>query len=86
MYENLDIPIIMCNKEMLTSLVMVTVVFGIFIISASIRIRNAWKTLNNKDSSIKGKKAYRKLDLLFSIVFLLASISFYCVFLYNVGH
>lgn len=68
----------------LTSIVLVTVVFGLFIFGAANRIRNSLKALHT-DNTSKPWRALRKLDLVFSGVFLVASIAFYAVFLLNIG-
>ncbi len=72
------------SSNALTSIILVTVVFGLFIYGAATRIRNSWKMLHS-DNTSKPWRVLRKLDLVFSGVFLLASITFYAIFLVNIG-
>lgn len=69
---------------MWTSIILVTVVFGLFILAAILRIRNAWKELRMADRP-NSSNTLRKLDLVFSSIFLLASLVFYLVFIVNLG-
>jgi hypothetical protein len=72
------------SSNALTSIVLVTVVFGFFILAASIRIRNSWKMLHSNNTS-KPWRILRKVDLVFSGIFLAASIAFYMIFILNIG-
>lgn len=65
--------------------ILVTAVFGLFIVAAALRIRNSWRALHN-DNTPRAARALRMLDLVFSGVVLVASAVFYSVFLLNAGH
>ncbi len=67
----------------LTSIIIVSVVFGLFVLFAALRIRKNWKILRAGKSNAEYR--LRKLDLAFSSIFLIASISFYLVFVLNAG-
>ena len=71
--------------KILTSIVLVTLVFGLFILSAILRIKSSWKEIKIPGKST-GRKTLRKLDLVFSGIFLFASLAFYLIFILNLGH
>jgi hypothetical protein len=71
-------------NDVLTSTILVTVVFGLFILSAILRIKNSWKRLLTDEES-KGRAILSKLDLVFSTIFLVASLIFYSLFIVNLG-
>ncbi len=73
------------SSNVLTGIILVTVVCGLFILSATLRIRNSWKMLHS-DSTSKPWRMLRKLDLVFSGIFLAASIVFYTIFIVNIAH
>lgn len=72
-------------KEILTSIILVTVIFGLFILSAILRIKNSWKVVSNANKP-KRSRTIRTLDLVFSSIFLIASIIFYLIFVMNIRH
>jgi hypothetical protein len=72
------------SSEILTSVILVTIVYGIFIFSAVLRIRSSWRIINDIKKS-KSVKALKKLDLTFSSIFLLALSLFYLIFMLNFG-
>ena len=72
------------SSEILTSLILVTLVFSLFIFSAILRIRNSWKIISSADKP-KSHKILRKFDLVFSSIVLIASIVFYLIFIVNFG-
>ena len=72
-------------NDVLTSIILVTVVFGLFFISAALRIKKSWNKLHSNNES-KGHAILSKLDLVFSTIFLLASIIFYSFSIVNLGH
>jgi hypothetical protein len=71
-------------KDVLTSIILVTVVFGLFMLSAVWRIKTSWKALRNESRSER-HRVFRKLDLVFSGIFFVASIIFYSFFILNLG-
>lgn len=71
--------------QKITSIIMVAIVFGIFITGASLRIRNSWIALHTPNQS-KNYIWYKRIDLMFSSIFLLASLIFLVIFIFNVGH
>ena len=72
------------SSRILTTIILATAIFGLFILSATLRIRKSWKAVHNAGKS-KGYKAIKVLDLLFSGIFLVASIVFYSIFVINIG-
>jgi len=73
------------SQDTLIGLLLPTVVFGLFIFSAALRIKNAWKKLHKPDQS-KGKIFLGKADMVFSGIFLASSFIILVVFVLNVGH
>jgi len=71
-------------SDILTGMALVTFVFGLFIVSAIFRIKNSWNALK-KESTPKEQRIRKKLDLIFSSIFLIASVVFYSFFLFNMG-
>ena len=67
-----------------TTLVLIAVFFGLFIFSASLRIKNARKRLRETGLS-KRKIFLEKLDIVFSGIFLAWSIIVLAVFALNYG-
>ena len=72
-------------SQKITSIFIVTLVFSIFIISASLRIRNSWIILHTPNQSTNLIR-YKKLDLIFSSIFLFATLFSFVISLTNVGH
>ncbi len=72
------------SSNALTSIILATVVFGLFVFGAATRILNSWKQLHS-DNTTKPWRLLRKLDLVFSGMFLVASIIFYAIFFLNIG-
>jgi hypothetical protein len=71
--------------QKITSIIMVALVFGIFITGASLRIRNSWIALHIPNQS-KNYIRYKRIDLMFSSIFLLAALISLVIFIINVGH
>ncbi len=72
------------SSNILTAIILVSLVFGLFVFSASARIRNSWQTLR-RDNVTKQQRLVSQLDLVLSGIFLAASITFYSIFWLNVG-
>jgi len=75
---NLDI------RDTLTSIAIVTLVFGIFVLFAILRIKNSYKGIFMVGKS-KVYRTLKKLDLIFSGILLIAMIIFYSFFILNLG-
>jgi uncharacterized membrane protein HdeD (DUF308 family) len=71
-------------REYLTSILIATIISGLFIGSAIFRIRNAVIVLRNKEIS-KTIKIKNKLDIICSSIFLFGSLVTYMIFIFNVG-
>jgi hypothetical protein len=72
------------SNNALTSVILVTLVFGLFVLSAALRIKHSWNVLQTENKS-KWHRTLRQLDLVFSGIFLVASIVFYSFFILNLG-
>ena len=72
------------SNEMITSAILVTMIYGMFILSAALRIKRSWKVIRNQQDP-HNNIIVRKLDLVFSSIFLIASTVFYVIFLINFG-
>jgi hypothetical protein len=72
------------SNEMITSAVLVTLIYGMFIFSAAFRIKRSWKIIKNRQDP-HNNIIVRKLDLVFSSIFLVASAVFYLIFLISFG-
>jgi hypothetical protein len=66
------------------SIILVTVVFGLFIFSAILRIKNSRKELGIVEKP-KPYKLLKRVDLVFSSIFLVAMILVYLVFILRIG-
>jgi len=72
------------SQDFLIGLLLPIVVFGLFIFSVALRIKNAWKKLH-EPSQYKGKLILGKVDIVFSSIFLASSFVILVVFLLNYG-
>lgn len=70
--------------DVVTSIILVTFVFGLFSFAAAIRIKKNLEALRN-ESKPKSDRWIRKLDLVFSGVILVTSLTFYIIFIVNMG-
>jgi hypothetical protein len=68
----------------LTGLALIVLVFGLFIFSATLRIKNARKKLREPSQS-KGKVLLEKADIIFSGIFLAWSFILLVIFFLNLG-
>jgi len=66
------------------SVVIVTIVFVLFVLSAILRIKKCFNGMFMIGKS-KVYRTFKKLDLIFSGIFLIASIIFYSLFILNLG-
>lgn len=73
------------SGEILTSIVLVSIVFALFTLAAVLRMKSSWIAVHNATSS-RRTRLLRTLDFGFSGVFLVASIGFYTIFLMNAGN
>lgn len=64
-----------------TAIILVTLVFGIFVFSGTSRIIKAAKGLRMVEDK-KENRFKNTLDIIFSSIFVLASIAFYLIFLF----
>jgi hypothetical protein len=69
------------NKD-ITGVILFSVVYGLFLISALMRIRNSWRVLHTANITDK-QRIKNKLDLIFSGIFLVATIIFFAILIIN---
>ncbi len=72
------------SSNALTAFFLVTLVFGLFSLAAILRIRSSIKILRSGTTG-RGHRGYKTVDIIFSAIFLAASIAFYGVFIANFG-
>lgn len=73
------------SQSIITSIVLVTFVFGLFIVFAILRIKRSSKELSTTGKS-KAYRLLRRVDLVFSSIFLIAMITIYLLFISKIGH
>ena len=73
------------SQNIFAAIILVTIVFVLFFISVILRIKNALYELRRKKEITKQYMVYKRLDILFSCIFLCGMILVYLVFILNIG-
>ena len=72
------------HNNLLTAFLIISVVCGLFITSAFLRIKNSWKVLHTDDVT-ESLRMKNRLDLIFSSIVLIGIIIIYTISILNLG-